>query len=1107
MQPKKISNNYGYNIGRTALNATNNPEHVWGCSHENGDKITTTKVDANGNRQSVRANDDGTVWEFVKVDDDKAQKILLDFIKEVAGELDAALTAKAAEEGIDTNKVKYYRYIVDTMVERADGYYEGTFSTPGDDVTAKLLQFAQNIHMVEHEIEYALYELPELSDDVIGVLSQLDNSKQPHWYYIRNVSGTVDGNESYAGFNGNESPMVLQQYAAGADKQLANMFYVVGEKNSYAPVVDADPDNNGLYKDFPGNNLIVDEYLKVHIHNFSAKEVTLVSKNVKLNELPGYTPDKEGEQDVMTNLNLQSDEDWSIELEYDLDRNASFNAYGSCLLASTDSPLGDSYPNAFQVYLKDDRSIVIKVNNSDDRYRFWHTQDYYSHIKVVITYSQKNVTLDVFNSNGEKETMSITGVTMNPITQLTAALPKEGATITNLSTYQVEAMTWKSHEEVAGDANKDEWYILPSSNADSKGLAIVLGEPNDNKMGWAKDKENTTSITTDLGTADNSTWKFVRVTDFDAHINELLEMYNFEECVIYDRELAKLMGLIERNKALIDAEENGDGEEALFNEVYYAFLNYTGCMPEELKAPKAGSLYTIRSVVEENTENALLVYVDKGNGTYVTKELYNADVVRDDNSYDSRAAWMFEGTANGDYLALNGLNVKNIHTQCYLTELGDYSSVVNEEGAAEITLAPLGACTTMFQVGNEYMDRTTSAGLVVYKMDSGFWGSAITEYPAEVGTVFGTVTQNGAVHCKSIPVYVAADGNVTVTFGYIDGNHKLNILGVTLTDGDGDVKASRYHYGKAGGSLVDNVYNLGTVVSGAYILNCYVAELNDGDNDKLERAGGNIQFAGISLLSGDSKILNTGTATTKWIIEEIKNPETSVYYETEITDGYSTLMLGFNSKIPAGDAGNARVEAYYGRADGPILENRYLSMTSYEGGVLPAMSPVVLKNANAEETVNAKFYYTASTAEKMADNYMRGSLYFEAVKTAAIEQEEGYNVNIYMLLTTSIGPTMVWVWEEFDENGDLYNDGSNDEGGHVICKANKAYIVLSVDEAANASSLLFNFRPGTTGIVPVGLRGAQTSTIEAIYDLQGRKLSEITQPGIYIVNGKKVMVK
>lgn len=1109
VQPKKISNNYGYNIGRTALNATNNPEHVWGCSHEDGDKITTTKVDASGNRQSVRANDDGTAWEFVKVDDDKAQKILLNFIIEVAGELYAALNKKALEEGIDANKVKYYRYIVDTMVERADGYYKGTFSTPGDDVTAKLLQFAQNIHMLEHEIEYALYELPELSDDVIGVLSQLDNSQQPHWYYIRNVSGTVDGNESYAGFNGNESPMALQQYAAGADKRLANMFYVVGEKNSYAPVVDADPDNNGLYKDFPGNNLIVDEYLKVHIHNFSAKEVTLVSKNVKLNELSSYTPENEGEQKVMTNLDLKSDEDWSIELEYDLDRNASFNAYGSCLLASTDSPLGDSYPNAFQVYLKDDRSIVIKVNNSDDRYRFWHTQDYYSHIKVVITYSQKNVTLDVYNSNGEKETMTITGVTMNPITQLTAALPKEGATITNLSTYQVEAMTWKSHEEVAGDANKDEWYILPSSNADSKGLAIVLGEPNDAKMGWTNDQGGNTFVATDLGTADNSTWKFERVTDFDAHINELLKMYNFEECVIYDRELAKLMGLIERNKALIEANENGDGEEALFNEVYYAFLNYTGCMPEELKAPKAGSLYTIRPVRDEERDSALVVYLDKTiNGGCVTKEVYNADAIRKDNSYDSRAAWMFEGTPKGDYLELNGLNVKNIHTQCYLTALGENSSVVNEKGAAKITLAPLGACTTMFQVGGNYMGignevADAEVPVVSYSMNSSAFGSAIAEekVPSAVKAVINekNIPHVVGVFYKDIELNLAENGKITAVFKHTSGQHKLNILGVALIDASGNVVQGDYHWGKAGGEHVDNVYELHkTAAHGNYKLRCYVFS-GSNDNDDVNKAAGTITVKTEKF----ARVNYKGTADTKWIVEEIKNPETSVYYETEITDGYSTLMLGFNSAIPAG------VEAYYGRADGPILEDRYLSMTSYEGGVLPAMSPVVLKNAAAEETVNAKFYYTATAPEKKADNYMRGSLYFEAVETVAIEEEDynGNNVNIYMLLTTSTGPTMVWVWEEFDEKGDLYNGGSNDDGGHVICKANKAYIVLRGDEAANATSLLFNFRPGTTGIVPVGLRGAQTSTIEAIYDLQGRKLSEITQPGIYIVNGKKVMVK
>jgi hypothetical protein len=30
---------------------------------------------------------------------------------------------------------------------------------------------------------------------------------------------------------------------------------------------------------------------------------------------------------------------------------------------------------------------------------------------------------------------------------------------------------------------------------------------------------------------------------------------------------------------------------------------------------------------------------------------------------------------------------------------------------------------------------------------------------------------------------------------------------------------------------------------------------------------------------------------------------------------------------------------------------------------------------------------------------------------------------------------------------------------------------------------------------------------EGIYDLQGRKLDEVTKTGIYIVNGKKVIIK
>ena len=811
-----------------------------------------------------------------------------------------------------------------------------------------------------------------------------------------------------------------------------------------------------------------------------------------------------GQQTVVSNLDLKANEDWCVELEYDLSGNTSFNAYGSCLLASSGEPLGDSYLNGFQVYLKDDRSLVVKCGNNDDRYRFWHTQDYFSHIKVVITYSQKKVTVDVYNSLGEKETKTMTGVTMDNIDKLSSALPATGATIASLATYKVETMTWKEHSETI---NKDEWYILPSSNTTYPGLAIVLEEPNDIKMGWANDQGGNTYIATDLGTENNSTWMFERVTDFDAHMEELLDMYNFEDCVIYDRELAKLMSLIQRNQALINADENGAGEEALFNEVYYAFLKYTGRMPEELKAPKPGTLYTIRSAVEENTGNALLVHVD-ANGTYATKELYNGDAVRDDNSFDSRAAWVFEGTADGDFLALSGLKVKNIHTQCYMTALGADASAVNEDGAATVTLAKLGACTTMFQVGDKYMNRTTSTAAVRYVMDADFWGSAITEYPAEVAEKFAAVNGASTVHSKTFEVLVSEKGDVAVTFTHNGGQHKLNILGVTLTDINGKVVAGDYRHTTAGGNPTTQTYTLTNVLPATYTLNCYVCELNGGDNDKLQRAQGDITFSGISQFAGEARVTNDGSATTKWIIEEIKNPEESIYYETSTNiNGHSTLMLGFPTLIPG------EVEAFYGSTHGKLLDGRYLSMTSYDGGILPANTPVVLRNKNfdANNPVSVegiKFYYSATTVDAVEDNYLYGSLYWTLVECASFDEKdvdgdgnaEG-NVNIYMLQASKQDVKMFWVYENYREDGT--KTGNNDDGGYVLCKANKAYMVLPSD-LTNASSLSFRFdgNGNTTEIDEV-----EYETVKTIYDLQGRKLDAITTPGIYIVNGVKVLVK
>ena len=923
VQPNKTASYTAYNIATTILNATNNPDDTWCSNHANGDRILR-----------YNANDDGSAWDFEEVSPEDAKELLKDFIDDIANaltnELNGITADQAAAMGYDMYKIEQYKSIVGQLKDLAEGYYNDTN-------IAKLVQYAQNIHMIEHEIDYALYALPELTDEENF---EKGDFSSPHWYYVRNVLSE----DYYVAHAGDDTPMSLGQCKDG--KALKNMFYFVGEKNTYA---------TSGYKDFPGNNLIIDEYIKVHVHNFISKRLTLVSKNVQLSKNDEPINPGEGEKEVVNGLMLNSDEDWSIELEYDFDADfQAYNAYGSCLLASA-NPLKDEYPNEFQIYFKDDRSIVIKVNNKHDDYRFWHTQDHFTHIKVVITYSQKNVTLDVYNSLGEKETKVIKNVTMKDITSLYSALPESGATITNLSTYQVESMTWKGHEI---DAGKDVWYILPSSNLEKKGMAIVLEEPNDLKMGWANAEGGNSYVATDLGTSDYATWKFERVTDFRAHLAELLAMYDFKDCVIYDRELAALMRLIMEKSEVINANANDSAEEAAFNEIYYAIINYTGRMPEHLMAPNPGVLYTIRPAVEEDTENALLVHTDWTNNTYTSKEIYLDDVINDEGegkiSYDSRSAWVFEGATGSTN---SGLMAKNLHTQCYMTALGADKSVVNEEDAATVTLAPLGACTTMFQLGEKYM------------------------------------AMNGA------------------------------------------------------------------------------------------------------------KVINTGTEATKWIVEEIKDPEKCIYFNVAslssatLPDGkaYASLYLGFDAKIPDG------ITAWI--VEG-VFENNVLDMVEVDGGgIVPANTGLILSSESPK--TNQKFYYSAVASTFDAeDNILTGTPYTKIVDCTA--------QNVYMLGKKNDRIALYWTYENRRENGEKYSVNgttNHNEGGYVMCNANKSYLEDGAQNENAVSVFGFSFRGGSTDIDEVSDEvKCDSGNVKTVYDLQGRKLVSVTSPGIYIVDGKKVYV-
>ena len=175
---------------------------------------------------------------------------------------------------------------------------------------------------------------------------------------------------------------------------------------------------------------------------------------------------------------------------------------------------------------------------------------------------------------------------------------------------------------------------------------------------------------------------------------------------------------------------------------------------------------------------------------------------------------------------------------------------------------------------------------------------------------------------------------------------------------------------------------------------------------------------------------------------------------------WASLMLGFEAAIPA------EVAAYVVSS----VDGGYAQLTEVEG-VLPANTAVLI-NAEAGDY---EFAYSADAPATVAANELKGTLYNKNVASAAYAL--GVKEGVVALYTVALDQA---------------------DGTAFINYAYKAY--LPKNTAAASISLRIE---GATGIEPSTLN-SQPST--QIYDLMGRRVEKMVK-GVYIVNGKKVVVK
>lgn len=236
------------------------------------------------------------------------------------------------------------------------------------------------------------------------------------------------------------------------------------------------------------------------------------------------------------------------------------------------------------------------------------------------------------------------------------------------------------------------------------------------------------------------------------------------------------------------------------------------------------------------------------------------------------------------------------------------------------------------------------------------------------------------------------------------------------------------------------------------------------------------------------------TATIKLIAATPVTPEvTSGTLEFKaVSDGihYATFSSSKNVVFPI-----ANVDVYsYNVSNGKGTQNKlieyYYEVTDatageeglIDGYYVPANTGVLILSLN---TTTPYYFSKNEETTTLPTNQLKPA----PVGGGKFEAETGYKY--YKL-----------AYDNFTEKTGLGFYWGADNAGAFNVKAGTAYLAVPTSEVNNAKG--FAFDGETTGIENVNVAANQSKTI---YNLNGQRVSNMSQAGLYIVNGKKVVIR